>query len=57
MATGKRIHIDPKTVEKHKGNLYRKAGSGSNVNLIVQAFKNELVDLHSSGDPGGGCCY
>jgi len=47
-----RIHISPKTVEKHKSSLFQKTRSGNTVNLIIYAFKNELVDLHSGEDPG-----
>ena len=46
-----KIHISPKTVEKHKSNLFQKTHSGNTVNLIIYAFKNELVDLHSREDP------
>lgn len=46
-----RIHISSKTVEKHKSNLFQKTHSGNTVNLIIYAFKNELVDLHSREDP------
>jgi DNA-binding NarL/FixJ family response regulator len=46
-----KIHISPKTVEKHKSNLFQKTHSGNTVNLIIYAFKNELVNLHSSEDP------
>jgi DNA-binding NarL/FixJ family response regulator len=47
-----KIHISSKTVEKHKSNLFQKTNSGNTVNLIIYAFKNELVDLHSDEDPG-----
>ncbi len=46
-----RIHISPKTVEKHKSSLFQKTHSGNTVNLIIYAFKNELVDLHSTENP------
>jgi DNA-binding NarL/FixJ family response regulator len=46
-----KIHISPKTVEKHKSNLFQKTHSGNTVNLIIYAFKHELVNLHSSEDP------
>jgi DNA-binding NarL/FixJ family response regulator len=46
-----RIHISSKTVEKHKSNLFQKTHSGNTVNLIIYAFKNELVDLHSNEAP------
>jgi DNA-binding NarL/FixJ family response regulator len=46
-----RIHISSKTVEKHKSNLFQKTHSGNTVNLIIYAFKNELVDLHSNEGP------
>jgi DNA-binding NarL/FixJ family response regulator len=45
-----KIHISSKTVEKHKSNLFQKTNSGNTVNLIIYAFKNELVDLHSDED-------
>jgi DNA-binding NarL/FixJ family response regulator len=45
-----KIHISSKTVEKHKSNLFQKTNSGNTVNLIIYAFKNELVDLHSNED-------
>jgi DNA-binding NarL/FixJ family response regulator len=45
-----KIHISSKTVEKHKSNLFQKTHSGNTVNLIIYAFKNELVDLHSNDD-------
>jgi DNA-binding NarL/FixJ family response regulator len=45
-----KIHISSKTVEKHKSNLFQKTNSGNTVNLIIYAFKNELVDLHSNDD-------
>lgn len=45
-----KIHISSKTVEKHKSNLFQKTNSGNTVNLIIYAFKNELVDLHSDKD-------
>jgi DNA-binding NarL/FixJ family response regulator len=46
-----KIHISTKTVEKHKSNLFQKTNSGNTVNLIIYAFKNELVDLHSNENP------
>jgi DNA-binding NarL/FixJ family response regulator len=46
-----KIHISSKTVEKHKSNLFQKTDSGNTVNLIIYAFRNELVDLHSNDEP------
>ena len=45
-----KIHISSKTVEKHKSNLFQKTHSGNTVNLIIYAFKNQLVNLHSNED-------
>jgi len=44
------IHVSSKTIEKHKSNLFQKTNSSNTVNLIIYAFKNELVDLHSADD-------
>ena len=41
------IHVSPKTVEKHKSNLFQKTDTNNTVNLIIYAFKNELVDPRS----------
>ena len=41
------IHVSSKTVEKHKSNLFQKTDTNNTVNLIIYAFKNELVDIHS----------
>lgn len=39
------IHVSSKTVEKHKSNLFHKTDTNNTVNLIIYAFKNELVKL------------
>ena len=41
------IHVSSKTVEKHKSNLFQKTDTNNTVNLIIYAFKNELVNIHS----------
>ena len=41
------IHISPKTVEKHKSNLFKKTDTNNTVNLIIYAFRNEIVKIHS----------
>ncbi|MGC9343392.1 MAG: response regulator [Bacteroidales bacterium] len=40
------IHISPKTVEKHKSNLFQKTDTNNTVNLIIYAFRNEIVEIH-----------
>jgi DNA-binding NarL/FixJ family response regulator len=40
------IHVSSKTIEKHKSNLFQKTDTNNTVNLIIYAFKNELVDIH-----------
>lgn len=40
-----RIHISPKTIEKHKSSLFQKTDSNNTVNLIIYAFKNGLVKI------------
>jgi DNA-binding NarL/FixJ family response regulator len=39
-------HISPKTVEKHKSNLFQKTDTSNTVNLIIYAFKNGIVQLN-----------
>lgn len=39
------IHLSPKTVEKHKSNLFQKTETFNTVNLVIYAFKNQLVSL------------
>jgi DNA-binding NarL/FixJ family response regulator len=41
------MHVSSKTIEKHKSNLFQKTDTNNTVNLIIYAFKNELVDVHS----------
>jgi len=37
------IHLSPKTIEKHKSNLFQKTNTNNTVNLIIYAFRNDLV--------------
>lgn len=37
------IYLSPKTVEKHKSSLFQKTGTFNTVNLVIYAFKNQLV--------------
>ncbi|WP_163321750.1 MULTISPECIES: response regulator transcription factor [Draconibacterium] len=39
------IHLSPKTVEKHKSNLFQKTETFNTVNLVIYAFKNQLISL------------
>jgi len=39
------IHLSPKTVEKHKSSLFQKTETFNTVNLVIYAFKNELISL------------
>lgn len=43
-----RIHISPKTIEKHKSSLFQKTDSNNTVNLIIYAFKNGLVKIDAA---------
>lgn len=36
------IHLSPKTIEKHKSNLFQKTETFNTVNLVIFAFKNQL---------------
>jgi len=40
------IHVSPKTVEKHKSNLFQKTDTTNTVNLIIYAFRNEIIEIH-----------
>ncbi|WP_167607749.1 response regulator transcription factor [Maribellus sediminis] len=40
-----RIHLSPKTIEKHKSNLFQKTETFNTVNLVIYAFKNQLISL------------
>ena len=42
---GELIHISPKTIEKHKTNLFQKTDTNNTVNLIIHAFRNGLVKI------------
>jgi len=37
--------LSPKTVEKHKSNLFQKTDTFNTVNLVIYAFKNQIVSL------------
>lgn len=39
------IHLSPKTIEKHKSNLFLKTKTFNTVNLVIYAFKNQLISL------------
>jgi len=39
------IHVSSKTIEKYKSSLFHKTDSKNTVNLIIFAFKNELVQI------------
>jgi DNA-binding NarL/FixJ family response regulator len=39
------IHISPKTIEKHKSNMFQKTDTNNTINLILYAFRNGLVEL------------
>lgn len=41
-----KIHVSAKTVEKHKSHLFQKTDTNNTVNLIIYAFRNELVEVH-----------
>jgi len=38
-----RIHLSPKTIEKHKSSLFQKTETFNTVNLVIYAFKNQIV--------------
>lgn len=39
------IFLSPKTIEKHKSSLFQKTGTFNTVNLVIYAFKNQLVSF------------
>ena len=41
----KAIFLSPKTIEKHKSSLFQKTGTLNTVNLVIYAFKNQLVSI------------
>jgi len=41
------LHISPKTIEKHKSNLFQKTNTNNTVNLVIWAFKNGVVDIRN----------
>jgi DNA-binding NarL/FixJ family response regulator len=40
-----RTFLSPKTVEKHKSNLFQKTNTINTVNLVIYAFKNKIVNF------------
>jgi DNA-binding NarL/FixJ family response regulator len=40
-----KIYLSPKTVEKHKSNLFQKTETFNTVNLVIYAFKNQLISI------------
>jgi DNA-binding NarL/FixJ family response regulator len=39
------LFISPRTVERHRSNLFAKSGSKNSVNLVMYAIKNNLVKI------------
>jgi len=39
------IFLSPKTIEKHKSSLFQKTETFNTVNLVIYAFKNQLVSF------------
>lgn len=39
------LHLSPKTVEKHKSHLFQKTQTFNTVNLVIYAFRNQLISL------------
>jgi len=39
------LFISPRTVERHRANLFNKTGSKNSVNLVMYAIKNNLVKI------------
>jgi len=37
--------VSVKTIEKHKSILFQKTNTQNTVNLVIYAFKNELIDF------------
>jgi DNA-binding NarL/FixJ family response regulator len=44
-----RIHVSPKTIEKHKSSLFQKTDTNNTVNLIIYAFRHGLVKIRDEG--------
>lgn len=42
------LHISPKTIEKHKSNLFQKTNTNNTVNLVIWAFRNGVVNIADS---------
>lgn len=40
-----KLFISPRTVERHRSNLFLKTGSKNSVNLVMYAIKNKLIQL------------
>ncbi len=41
----KQTFLSPKTIEKHKSSLFQKTNTYNTVNLVIYAFKNQLVNF------------
>jgi len=39
------MHVSPKTIEKHKSNLFLKTNTKNTVNLIIYSFNNGLIKI------------
>ncbi|MCF6356376.1 MAG: response regulator transcription factor [Draconibacterium sp.] len=44
------LFLSPKTIEKHKSNLFQKTQTFNTVNLVIYAFKNQLVSFSGSSE-------
>jgi DNA-binding NarL/FixJ family response regulator len=42
------VHLSPKTIEKHKSNLFQKTDTNNTINLILYAFKTGLVNIEKN---------
>ncbi len=43
--SAERLNISPRTVEKHRTELFAKTGTNSSISLVVYALKNNLIKL------------
>ncbi len=43
--SAERLHISPRTVEKHRTELFAKTGTNSSISLVVYALTNNLVTI------------
>ena len=40
-----RLNISPRTIEKHRTELFSKTGTNSSISLVVYAMKNDLISF------------